>query len=130
MNKSKILIIDDDPGLSKLVQITLEKTRLYEAKVENRSQNALRVAREFRPDLILLDVDMPGLDGGDVARLIRADSTLQQIPVVFFTSIISPDEAGQGMVSRGGENFLAKPVDANVLIRSIESLLGSGINAG
>lgn len=130
MNKTKILIVDDDAGLSKLVQIMLEKTRLYEARVENRSQNALRVARDFKPNLILLDVDMPGLDGGDVARQIRADSALQQTPVIFFTSIISRDEAGQGMVSRGGENFLAKPVDANVLIRSIESLLGSPATAG
>ncbi len=123
MDKTKILIIDDDVGLSQLVQIMLDGTRLYETKVENRSNHALTSASEFRPDLILLDVDMPGLDGGDVARQIRDDSLLRQTPIIFFTSLVSQSEAGQAMLSRGGENFLAKPVDPSVLIRCIESVL-------
>ena len=123
MDNIKILIIDDDAPLSKLVQIALDGTRLYETRVENRSHNALATARIFSPDLILLDVDMPGLDGGEVARLIRGDSSLRSIPIIFFTSLVSQSEAGGGMMSRGGENFLAKPVDSNVLIRSISNVL-------
>jgi CheY-like chemotaxis protein len=129
MDKSKILIVDDDIGLSKLVQIVLEKTRLYQTRVENHSQNALAAASEFRPDVILLDVDMPGLDGGEVARQIRNNSSLRDTPIVFFTSLVSPSEAGQTMVSRGGENFLAKPVEASVLIRCLENLLGQQTSA-
>jgi DNA-binding response OmpR family regulator len=129
MDKTRILIIDDDAALSKLVQIMLEKTRLYEAKVENRSFNALATAIAFQPDLILLDVDMPGLDGGDVARQIRDNSLLQNTPILFFTSLVAASEAGQTMVTRGGDNFLAKPVAPAVLIRCVEELLGRTANS-
>jgi CheY-like chemotaxis protein len=121
MDKNKILIVDDDVALSKLVQITLEATRRYQTKIENNSSRALDSAREFKPNLILLDVDMPGLDGGDVARQIREDSSFRDTPIVFFTSLVSKREAGGGMISRGGENFLAKPVDSTVLTRCLES---------
>lgn len=119
----KILIVDDDVSLSRLVQAMLAKTRLYEVRVENRSRQALAVVKEFTPDLILLDVDMPGLDGGDVARQIRADDSVRETPIIFFTSLVSQGEGGQGLVERGGDHFLAKPIDAPVLIRSIESVL-------
>ena len=123
MDKNKILIVDDDEGISKLVKIILDGTGLYETNVENRSNRALRSVSEFRPDLILLDVDMPGLDGGDVARQIRDDSSLRHTPVIFFTSLVSKSELGHGMISRGGENFLAKPVDPDVLVRCVNGLL-------
>jgi CheY-like chemotaxis protein len=123
MNKPKILIVDDDLPLSRLVQISLEKTRLYQTRVENHSTRALRTTREFRPDLILLDIDMPVIDGGEVARQIRTDDSLRETPIIFFTSLLSQSEAGRGLVDRGGDHFLAKPIDAPVLIRSIESLL-------
>jgi len=123
MSKPKILIVDDDLALSRLVQISLEKTRLYQTHLENHSTRALRTALEFRPDLILLDVDMPVMDGGEVARQIRADETLRETPIIFFTSLLSQSEAGQGLADRGSDHFLAKPIDAPVLIRSIESLL-------
>lgn len=126
MHKNRILIIDDDEGLSKLVKIILDETGLYETKVENRSNRALRSASEFRPDLILLDVDMPGLDGGDVARQIRDDSSLRETPIIFFTSLVSRTEAGHGIISRGGENFLAKPVDPGLLVRCVHEVLTEG----
>jgi two-component system OmpR family response regulator len=74
MEKTRILIIDDDVHLSRLVAIMLDKTGTYASAVENRSHQALTPARRFRPELVLLDVDMPGFDGGDVARQFRADA--------------------------------------------------------
>lgn len=123
MSKPKILLVDDDLALSRLVQIALDKTRLYQTRVENHSTRALRATQEFKPDLILLDVDMPVMDGGEVARQIRANDSLRETPIIFFTSLLSRSETGQGLVDRGGEHYLAKPIDAPVLIRSIESLL-------
>lgn len=123
MNKTRILVVDDDVNLSRLVGIMLEKTRLYEVKVENRSHSAFATAAAFKPDVVLLDVDMPGMDGGDVARQIRADASLKDTPIIFFTSLVSQAEGGQAMVKRGGENFLAKPIDASVLVRCLESVL-------
>jgi two-component system OmpR family response regulator len=83
MDKTRILIVDDDIGLSRLVGLALEKTRLYEVKVENRSRQALRCAQEFRPHLVLLDVDMPGMDGGAVAAQLRSDLSLNDLHIIF-----------------------------------------------
>lgn len=123
MNKIRILVVDDDVPLSRLVAILLEKTRLYEVRVENHSTNALATAREFQPALVLLDVDMPGLDGGAVAAQLRADPSLRELPLIFFTSLVSPNESGQSLISRGGELFLPKPVNTAALVSSIETVL-------
>ena len=123
MDKVRILIVDDDVAISRLVAIMLEKTRLYTTALENRPHLALQTATNFKPELVLLDMDMPGLDGGDVARQFRADPHLRDVPVIFFTSLVSPGDADQTMITRGGERFLPKPLDAAVLIRSIETVL-------
>jgi CheY-like chemotaxis protein len=123
MEKTRILIVDDDADVSQLVAIMLEKTRLYTTALENRPHFALRTACTFKPHLVLLDVDMPGLDGGEVAALLRNQPALQDVPIVFFTSLVSPSDANETMITRGGERFLSKPVDAAVLIRCVESVL-------
>ncbi|HET9418198.1 MAG TPA: response regulator [Chthoniobacterales bacterium] len=125
MQKHKILIVDDDPKLSRLVKTILEKTNAYQVQEENRSSAALAAAKAFTPDLVLLDVDMPGKDGGDVARELQADSVLRQTPILFLTSLISHSEAGRGAVERGGMLFLAKPVDPALLIETIGRILKS-----
>jgi two-component system, OmpR family, response regulator len=80
----------------------------------------LMAARMFRPDLILLDVIMPVMDGGDVAARLRADPLLRDIPVVFLTALVSNEETdGHEMVS-GAETFLAKPVDIGELKKTLE----------
>jgi CheY-like chemotaxis protein len=123
MDKTRILVVDDDIGLSRLVGLSLEKTRLYEVRVENRSRHALACAREFRPHLVLLDVDMPGMDGGAVAAQLRSDLSLNDLHIIFFTSLVSQNEAGQNLIERGGELFLPKPIDTAALVRSIETVL-------
>ena len=130
MDKTRILVVDDDVGISRLVSIALEKTRLYEVRVENRSRQALPCAREFRPHLVLLDVDMPGMDGGAVAAQLRADLSLNDLKIIFFTSLISRSETAQSLISRGGDLFLCKPVDAATLVRSIETVLLIGNVSG
>jgi DNA-binding response OmpR family regulator len=123
MNKHKILVVDDDPKLSHLVKTILEKTTLYEVQEENRSSAALATAKAFGPDMILLDVDMPGKDGGEVARELQSDVVLRRKPLLFFTSLISHREAGKREVERGGMLFLAKPVDPAVLTETVARLL-------
>lgn len=129
MNKARILVVDDEPNLSDLVRMFLEKTKRFEVRTENRSARALAAAREFRPDLILLDVDMPGQDGGEVARQIESDPILRGTPVLFFTSLVSSNEAGGGISRRGGMHFLAKPLDPKVLIEAIDLVLAERANA-
>ena len=129
MTKSRILVVDDEPNLSGLVRLILEKTQRFEVRVENRSSLALAAAREFRPDMILLDVDMPGKDGGDVAREIEAEPALRGVPILFFTSLISREEAGAHETLRGGQRFLAKPVDPKVLIAAVDRILAGQVHA-
>ena len=129
MNKTRILAVDDEPNLSDLVRLFLEKTKRFEVRTENRPGNVLAAAREFRPEMILLDVDMPGQDGGEVAREIEADPVLRGTPILFFTSLISATEAGDRIVMRGGMRFLAKPLNPKVLIETIDRIMAEKAHA-
>lgn len=123
MSKSKILVVDDDPSLSRLLAVILNRVGGYDVCEENRSYAALATAREFRPDVVLLDVDMPGKDGGEVARDLAADPQLGRVPILFFTSLISTAEAGQHEVCRSGKMFLAKPVNPVALVGAVGRML-------
>ncbi len=80
--------------------------------------------REFLPDLILLDVMMPGMDGGDVAAKIKEDKRLSHIPIVFLSAIVKKEETQPTGSNIGGLTFLAKPVKLDDLIACIEKQLG------
>jgi len=123
MEKKKILIVDDEVNFTKMVKLNLEETGQYEVMVENNSSNAFGDAKEFKPDLILLDIMMPGMDGGDVASQLKSDNTLKNIPVVFLTAIIKEDEIDSHDGSIGGHPFIAKPVSTEDLIKYIEKYI-------
>lgn len=121
MAKKRILLVDDEDGFTKIVKLNLEATGRYEVRVENRGESTVPAAKEFKPDLILLDVVMPDLDGVDVYDLVSCDEELKDIPVVFLTAIVTPNEANLqegGMI--GGHIFLAKPITTEKLIKCIE----------
>ena len=120
MEKKRILIIDDEPSFTRMVRLNLEKTGIFEVREENRAAGALNTARDFKPDLILLDVIMPTMDGGDVAAQIQNDRYLKGTPIVFLTATVSQREAGpSGMINSGGCIFLAKPVALEALVKVI-----------
>ena len=119
MNPKRILIIDDEPQVTRGIRWNLEATKKYKVRELNVADSALATAREFKPDLIILDVMMPGKDGGQVASEIRESSDLKSIPIIFLTATIQPDEQGL----HGGLPFLAKPVDLDELKACIEKHL-------
>lgn len=80
MNKHRILIVDDEHAITRMVKLNLESTGRYEVRGENSSVNALAVAREFRPDLVLLDVIMPGADGGEIAARMKMTPSCGRCP--------------------------------------------------
>jgi DNA-binding response OmpR family regulator len=129
MNSSRILVVDDDPSLSGLVRLFLEQTMRFEVRVENRPTLALSAAREFRPQVILLDVEMPGKNGGEVAREMESEPALSGVPILFLTSLVSHAEAGDCELVRGGKRYLAKPVSPSVLIAAVDSMLSSKVLA-
>ena len=108
MNPKRILIVDDESGFTRLLKLTLEKTGGFIVQEENEGQKAHATARTFKPDLILLDIVMPKIDGGDVAAIIQRDSDLKHIPIIFLTAIVSNKEAATSDL--GGFPFLSKPI--------------------
>lgn len=123
MERKRILIIDDEPSFTRMVRLNLEKTGFFEVREENKATAALTAAREFRPHLILLDVIMPNMDGGDVARQIQNDRQLKDTPVVFLTATVSKREAGSAGLNSGGSLFLAKPISLENLVQCINESL-------
>lgn len=117
--KKRVLVIDDEASFARMVKLNLEKTGEFEVRVENKATSAVAAAREFKPDLVLLDVIMPTMDGGDVANQIKRDRALKETPIIFLTATVSKREAGEGGFNSGGELFLAKPVSVELLIQRI-----------
>ena len=122
----KILVVDDEPGITRMVKLILEKTGDYTVRTENKGVDALPAAREFGPDLIILDVMMPDLSGDEVAAQLREDPQLSSIPFLFLTAMVTKEETGPGGSRIAGNLFLAKPIKASELLATIEEQLESG----
>jgi CheY-like chemotaxis protein len=107
-----------------LLKLNLEQTGDYEVATENISKAALTAAEEFQPDLLLLNVVMPGLDGGNLASQLQASPELKGMPIVFLTAAVTRGEvrARHGLV--GGLPFLAKPVSLEEVLACLERHLG------
>jgi CheY-like chemotaxis protein len=118
--KKKVLIIDDEVAFTNIVKLTLEGKGTYEVRVENESRQAIASARKFWPDIIILDVVMPGLDGGEVLTQFKADPVLKHIPIIFLTAIVRQKEVDEHSGMIGGSFYLAKPVSADDLVSAIE----------
>lgn len=122
MSKRRILVIDDEEGFTKLIKLNLERTGKYEVRTENKGLLGLAAAREFKPDLIFLDIIMPDIDGGDVCYQLENDWETKGIPIVFLTAVAKKEEVRDGRGTIGGHSFIAKPVSARELIDCIEKL--------
>ena len=120
MEKKKILLVDDEEAFGRMVKLNLEKTGEYEVEIETKGAGALDAVKEFRPDLILLDIVMPDVDGAEIGRQIMSEETLKNIPLVFLTAIVREEEVvSQGGII-GGYPFISKPVTTKKLIECIE----------
>lgn len=118
----KILLIDREPGVTRLIKRALEKTGKYWIKEEHDSQFALHSAKWFQPDLILLDTMTANPDREQLARQIHTDPALRETPVVSLSSLKTESQ----MVSGGilsGYSFFASPVRIEEVLRGVEHLL-------
>lgn len=116
----RILVIDDESTFTRLLKLNLEATDHYVVRVENNPKLGVAAALEFRPDLLLLDVMMPGLDGGDVAALFADDLRLKKVPIIFLTATVRHGEvdAHDGFI--GGQRFISKPVVMSELLECLD----------
>ena len=105
----KILVIDDDPFLQRLVEASLIKES-FTMVFASSGEEGLEKANEIVPDLILLDVIMPGIDGFEVCRQIRNSNILQHVPVIILTALDDRDSKIQGLEA-GADDYICKPFD-------------------
>jgi CheY-like chemotaxis protein len=118
--KKKILIVDDQADFT-LVMKTLLENEGYEVVEENNGLVAVQTTRRIKPDLILMDVNIPGSDGSIIAAEIKEDSELKHIPLVFLTAMISSRECSINQI--GGYTFLSKAASINQIVQFIETLI-------
>ncbi len=127
--RKRILVVDNEPASTRLVRLTLGRSGLFEVCEVNDPTRALLTARRFQPHLALLDVEMPGLDGGGVARQLRGDAAFRHLPILFMTSLVTPEEA-EGQIYAAGSRVLAKPVTISKLMQSISEMLHNLLATG
>jgi CheY-like chemotaxis protein len=120
--KRRILIVDDDSNSTHLVKILLEKSGPYLVLEENDPTKADQTAHSFKPDVILLDIVMPKMDGGELATQIEADRELHATPIIFLTALVTHGEAKSGLHIQG-RPLVAKPISIPELIDAIEKHL-------
>ena len=111
IKRKSILLVDDDQAVTDYLQLKLGKT--YDVLVTNESRTAAALARKERPDLIVCDIDMPGMDGGDVSRALSDDEQTRQIPILYLTSMVSREEVQVLGGQIGGRPGMSKntPID-------------------
>lgn len=129
MKPKHILIVDDEASFTRLLKVNLESRTQHTIAVVNRAHEAIPAAHKQRPDLILIDVIMPGQDGGELAAQIRADPLLRTVTIVFLTATVSQTEARRGVKS-GGFTFLAKPISMPDILACIAEHLGPTVANG
>ncbi len=122
-NPKKILLVEDEVNLRELVKARLEQNG-YEVAVAGDGYQAIFQARRVKPDLIILDLMIPRLDGYTVCRTLKASSDLAAVPIIMFTARSSPDDMRRGM-DMGADAYVTKPFDPATLIAKIEELLQS-----
>ena len=119
VDKKKILIVDDEPDVLSVLGKSLS-VEGYSVITADNGAGAITKAKSEQPDLIILDILLPDIDGGKVAEKLRDDPETKDIPIVFITCLASKEEAGRGRISAGRILF-AKPYDMGKLLTEIEA---------
>lgn len=121
MSKQTILVVDDEQDLLDLIGYNLKKQG-FNVLTADSGEESIAIARNEKPDLILLDIMMPGMDGIEVCRRIREDTNLQNIPVVFLTARGDEESEITGL-DLGADDYLFKPISTTKLVSRIKAIL-------
>lgn len=117
-NKQKILIVDDDENIANLISLYLTK-ECYETRIEHDGQSALDAFKEYAPNLILLDIMLPGLDGYEVCREIRRES---KVPIIMLSAKTEVFDKVLGL-ELGADDYIIKPFDSKELVARVKAVL-------
>lgn len=117
----KVLVVDDDPDIRRIAALSLERIGKFRVAVAASGEEALDEVRKELPDLVLLDVSMPGIDGPTTLQLLRGLPGAERLPVIFFTAT-SNDVEVQRLVSLGAIGVVPKPFDVADLPRRVRTI--------
>ncbi len=120
--RRRILIVDDDQAVVDLISEVLAGDARFETKVVNNGFGAGMLAKEYHPDLIILDVMLPDINGQAVCELIRKDPTMAEIKIICISGMVEEEKIAE-LRAAGADDFLHKPLDIDELIRRVSRLL-------
>lgn len=123
MERKKILIIDDEEDVCVFSKLVLQRSGKFEVNFATSAEEGIRLAESYLPDLILLDIAMPKMDGADAAFALSKIPSLKNTPVVFLTALAKKDEVEEHKGVIGGHAFIAKPIFPQELINRVEAIL-------
>lgn len=121
MDKKRILIVDDEEDIVNVLRFRLEANN-YAVLSASEGQEGLNKARTEKPDLVILDLMLPKLDGYKVCRMLKFDETYKSIPIIIFTARAQKKDEELGM-EMGADAYIAKPFEPEVLLGKIKELL-------
>lgn len=123
MDKKKVMVVDDDPGLTKVMRIYFENSG-FEVHIAPGGHKALAELEGFNPDLIILDVHMPKMDGVMVCKSIRATAAISKVPIIAITGYQNEEKRRQ-ILNAGANAFVTKPVDMSRLLKQVKELIAA-----
>ena len=120
---AKVLVVDDEPEITEIVKSFLSEAG-YKVSIANSGQEAFKVAKEFMPDVILLDIMMPGTDGYAVCHELKKDPHFANTPIIFLTGKEREDDQGRSFKA-GGDMYIKKPFSCERLLEIVNIVLMS-----
>jgi len=120
--KRKILIVDDDEELVEVIQDVLERDGRFEVRTANNGFDAGMMVKDYRPDLIVLDVMLPDINGKEVCQRVRADNTQEEVRIICISGMVESDKIDE-LRDAGANDFMHKPFEVDSLVDRICQLL-------
>ena len=125
----EILIVDDEPNVVVSLQFLMEQQG-YKVMIAERGEDALDLIYQYKPDLVLLDIMLPGIDGYEVCEIVRLNPEYRNIKIIFITAKGREEEIAKGL-SLGADAYITKPFSNAELVAQVNALLkGTGAKAG
>ena len=116
-----VLVIEDEPDIRELIHFNLNKFD-YKVQLANNGEKGLKEARALEPDLILLDLMLPGIQGIDVCRVIKSDANLKNIPIIILSALGQEEDIVKGL-DAGADDYVTKPFSLDILNARIKTVL-------